>query len=155
LGFFELSSKINWQAETNGWLQRVLLPKPKQPIDRASEAPFQVLPAASRIAAEPVHAIAHVVCSIFGGLPPSRIGFSAPSLAKYLFSMEATRAHATVRPHIMHAATPVVRHRNAHPQAVFPCAIGPALMSAVRSSSARRPRPVQLDTTTASSRSRS
>jgi hypothetical protein len=92
LGFFWLSSRISRWIETNGWLCRVLLPKPKQRIGRASKAPFEVLPAASRIRAEPVHLITHSVCSIYDGMPPclSRIVFrTLPVAPKYRISSVA------------------------------------------------------------------
>jgi hypothetical protein len=61
LGFVELSTKISQQFETNGVLLNLALPKPKHRIGMRSEAPLDVLPAAShnieRIVFQPGHIV--------------------------------------------------------------------------------------------------
>jgi hypothetical protein len=61
LGFFQLSTEKSQQIETNGWLLKQALPKPKQVIDRNREAPIEMLPAASALAAESFSGSAHFV----------------------------------------------------------------------------------------------
>jgi hypothetical protein len=61
LGFFQLSTEKSQQTETNGWLLKQALPKPKQVIDRNRKAPIEVLPAASALATEPFSGPAHFI----------------------------------------------------------------------------------------------